>query len=440
MDSIYKEGINNGYHGVESIFTWNLVGCVNNAETPPSVYKRLQHTKWAMNTIQLLASLIMLLLVVALRPYANLQHKRISRPGARHFERLVGSSPVSVIQENFTPLPNPTLEWMVNSGITSMCNLPTPHYLQELVYISGQQPIRYVMSLHDPVLDHVISKGILAHGAYPSISELHHICGHSEQAGTTYSIVCGEGRVFVEVGSAVGMVSLYAAARGMRVHAMDPIKPNVDRLSESRCLNGVAHCRNHSLGGDSGDRNCSDSALWGPFAPNKLSTTWSFVSSSPGPPRWIESKPQNLAATAGGGGEYRSMVDVTSLDASLSPGTEIEILLLTCQGFEYEALLGADILLRSRKIKSIIWRRHPSDGETQPVQVLGQMRHLSASDTNTAKIVELLIECGYDFYNIQNSRFDTGNSPVWIERSQLVDYVLSPLYNGDHPNIFSVLR
>ncbi len=129
------------------------------------------------------------------------------------------------------------------------------------------------------------------------------------------------------------------------------------------------------------------------------------------------------------------MVSVTSLGADLSPGTEIEVLLLTCQGFEYNALIGAKNLLKDKKVKSIIWRRHAPDGILSPVNVLGKMRMLSHQDSNTAKIAELLLGYGYEFYNIESKE----NRPKRIPLSELENYILRPLYNGDHPNILSVL-
>jgi hypothetical protein len=36
---------------------------------------------------------------------------------------------------------------------------------------------------------------------------------------------------------------MYMAAKGMMVVAVDPLKPNMDRLRESLCLNGIEVCR-----------------------------------------------------------------------------------------------------------------------------------------------------------------------------------------------------
>jgi hypothetical protein len=65
----------------------------------------------------------------------------------------------------------------------------------------------------------------------------------------------------------------------------------------------------------------------------------------------VQSEPGNLAATMRGGGSVKT-ANVTTVTIDQSVGDrEIEVLLLTCQGFEYEALLGASALLVSRKIR-----------------------------------------------------------------------------------------
>ena len=90
-------------------------------------------------------------------------------------------------------------------------------------------------------------------------------------------MACQGGRTAVEVGSAIGMVSMYLAARGMRVYAMDPVLPNVQRMGESACANGVRHClamrRAQAPGAKAlawGEDVCANSTQWGPFAPEHL--------------------------------------------------------------------------------------------------------------------------------------------------------------------------
>jgi len=111
----------------------------------------------------------------------------------------------------------------------------------------------YLLSLHSPKDDQVVSNGILnwlhgPQGTYPSVTEVHALCtapglsgeGRMDQEGSL--VDCRKGKVAIEVGSALGMVSFYLAARGMRVVAMDPVLPNVERMRESACLNGVRTC------------------------------------------------------------------------------------------------------------------------------------------------------------------------------------------------------
>lgn len=70
-------------------------------------------------------------------------------------------------------------------------------------------------------------------GTYPSVTEVHTACtapgvdarGRIRKAGML--VACHRGRVAIEVGSALGMVSFYLAQRGMRVVALDPVLPNV---------------------------------------------------------------------------------------------------------------------------------------------------------------------------------------------------------------------
>ena len=162
------------------------------------------------------------------------------------------------------------------------------------------------IALHEPESDQVISKGIKQglfgpKGTYPSVDEFHSICEHT-------GAQCENGKVLVEVGSAVGMVSLYAATRGMRVYAFDPLPPNVERLRESRRMNSLYN----------------------------LTIIWGLVGSTSDPAgRWVESEPGNLAATMRGGGRVearaggepqpiRSIVDY--LSAALPAGAHPNVL------------------------------------------------------------------------------------------------------------------
>lgn len=72
---------------------------------------------------------------------------------------------------------------------------------------------RFFVSVHDPSIDTVISKGILdgiwgPKEKYPSVTEMFSICkfAGSKKTGRPYRLDCGNGKVFVEGGAAIGMV------------------------------------------------------------------------------------------------------------------------------------------------------------------------------------------------------------------------------------------
>ena len=196
----------------------------------------------------------------------------------------------------------------------------------------------FTVSLHEPSLDQVVSKGIRdgvygPRGTYPSVDEVHAIC---EASSNQYAIDCGPNRVFVEVGSALGMVSLYAASRGMRVFAFDPLLPKIERLRESQCLNGVWSCFRANV---SVAECIQVPSRWGNFSPGRFNSFWNLVgsySSSDG--IVVESEPGNFAATMRGGGSVRAAVRMVTIDQDVDG--DIELLLLTCQGFEFDVRSG----------------------------------------------------------------------------------------------------
>jgi len=237
------------------------------------------------------------------------------------------------------------------------------------------------IALHEPESDQVISKGIKQglfgpKGTYPSVDEFHSICEHT-------GAQCENGKVLVEVGSAVGMVSLYAATRGMRVYAFDPLPPNVERLKESRRMNSLYN----------------------------LTIVWGLVGSTSDPAgRWVESEPGNLAATMRGGGRVRARVGVVTIDETVAE-RGIELLLLTCQGCELDALRGAGRYLAGRSIKRVIWRHH------------GKERSLAI-----ARLLD-----GYKFYSLAEAR--AGGEPQRI--GSIVEYLSAALPAGAHPNVLA---
>jgi FkbM family methyltransferase len=241
------------------------------------------------------------------------------------------------------------------------------------VRIDSYLPSAFWISLHSPMDDQVISKNMYENLRYESIDELQAVC-------SLPTVRCSDGslRLFVEVGSAVGAVSLYAASRGMRVIALDPLAPNVRRLKQSQCLNSCPI--SHSM-------RCAN------FASDRFTVLLNLVGAQPDPMgRAVESEPRNLAATMRGGGEVRaSNVSVVTLDEVLG-SQSVKLLLLTCQGAELDALFDTVLHLASRHIRHIVWRRHYT--ANAPVDV-----------AKAKAMVNLLWASGFRFfYDLEDSR------------------------------------
>ena len=249
---------------------------------------------------------------------------------------------------------NPVGEWRIeiskinetvitDTHVRSQCITHESTIFAEMQYSSiGNTQFRFFVSLHDPLIDTVVSKGIQegTYGSkhrYPSVDEMHAICEHGMDPESGYQANCGQGGVFVEVGSAIGMVALYAASRGMKVYAFDPLRPNIDRIRESLCLNGEKEClATHSLEtseclGPPSMR----SKFWGSFSPSNFILHENLVGSKPEGGRKVESEPGNLAATMRGGGSFQTNVTTVTIDESV-PDAGIDVLLLTCQGYEFD--------------------------------------------------------------------------------------------------------
>jgi hypothetical protein len=87
----------------------------------------------------------------------------------------------------------------------------------------------WLISLHDPNRDTVVSKSLLqqTNGTHPSTDEMNVLCSTPVITEWNKSrlpadesavplVACMPGKVAIEVGAAVGMVSLYLAAHGMQ--------------------------------------------------------------------------------------------------------------------------------------------------------------------------------------------------------------------------------
>ncbi len=288
---------------------------------------------------------------------------------------------------------------------TGCGNVSSGDNVVEMRYATSTKEYSFLVSLHPFSQDGVVSKGI-GEGLfgpkykYPSIDEMHSVCQTTAH--------CTTGRAFVEVGSALGMVSIYMASRGMTVYAYDPLLPNIERLLESRCLNGERWCAR--------DNNCSGTLL------STFHVFWNAVGTSDGPRTVrIESEPNNLAATMRGGGSVKADVRVVTIDETVDEDI-IEIILLTCQGSEYSALLGASNLLLSRKIHNIVWRVHPT--------------HV----VSATKIAGLLQMHGYWFYRLEEARLFGGDPVAISSYEDLLEYIATAHSSGGHPNILATLR
>ena len=279
----------------------------------------------------------------------------------------------------------------------------------EMHYATGNEKYSFLVSLHPPDEDHVLSKGIKEglfgpKNTYPSVDEMHTIC--------ETNAACNTGNVFVEVGSALGVISVYMGRRGMKVYAFDPVLPNIQRLSESRCLNNARMCPNTT------EKDCRPF-----FSQSNFHAMWHAVSSGEGPRSvQMQSEPRNMAATMRGGGSFKSEVQITTIDESVKEES-IELLLLTCQGNEYNALLGASKFLKSGKIRNIVFRRH----STRPEH-----------DESALGILRLLDSYGYIFFNLEATRA-SGKRPEHVTFDEMLNYVTKLHMSGGHPNILASL-
>ena len=301
---------------------------------------------------------------------------------------------------------------------TSDCIITIPpreENVMEMKYYSGKRDLSFLLSLHPSEEDGVISKGIKEGlfsplHRYPSVDEMHAVC-------ELFTDTCVDGKVFVEVGSAIGAVSVYMASRGMRVYAYDPILPNVQRLSESRCLNQYARLCNGSLRKE--EEECM------PFSPSNFRVFWNAVGSAAGGSVHVESEPNNLAATARGGGSFRAEVGVVTIDETvvLAAGDRIEMMLLTCQGNEYDALLGASGFLNSGRLRNIVWRRHATRPE---------------HDETALKIMRLLGDHGFTFFFwLKASRAAGVTPPVRMSYEEMLERVVKLSMQGVHSNVLA---
>ena len=90
---------------------------------------------------------------------------------------------------------------------------------------------RPVLCTHEPTSDW-ISRHLHDFGTYYTIQDLDALCGSG-------LVECVRGRTFVDVGAAIGHLTILAASLGMSAHAVEPIEPNLHLLQQSVRVNGL---------------------------------------------------------------------------------------------------------------------------------------------------------------------------------------------------------
>ena len=60
-------------------------------------------------------------------------------------------------------------------------------------------------------------------------------------------------------------------------------------------------------------------------------------------------------------------------------------------------------------------------------------------DIKAEKIVRMLTDSRYEFFNIEGSRQSASTSPILIPREEVMAYVMQKREQGAHPNILASL-
>lgn len=320
----------------------------------------------------------------------------------------------------------------------------TPAYVQELIYPkdshldiearndpSSDNTWQFLLSLHDPKIDKVVSNGILnwlfsIPGTYPSTTEVHTLC--TALVNGQPLINCESGKIAIEIGSAVGMVSAYLARRGMRVFAMDPVLPNIERLEETRCMNGMRQCLEQNE-----DIDCHNHSNWGQFTPDNFVILHGAGGDKTNLKTKISSLAKNMAATnlklggsLGSKGEmWSGLVSILTVDDIISKtNVHIEVLHISVQGSEWSVLQGALHLISAGLVQNIIFMLYQNDAsaEEQIAQSL--------------KIQSFLQRFGFQFYNLDDcGRGPKGvayGPPILLKEQEVVKYIKKKRHNGWH--------
>jgi hypothetical protein len=83
-------------------------------------------------------------------------------------------------------------------------------------------------------------------------------------------------------------------------------------------------------------------------------------------------------------------------------------------------------LLSTRRIKSIIWRRHHVRGEED--------------DSNARQLAQMLLGLGYTFYSLEAARRSADLPPQRIQSARVLEYVMLWRSADEHPNVLAVLE
>ena len=224
------------------------------------------------------------------------------------------------------------------------------------------------------------------------------------------------------------MVSAYLARRGMRVFAVDPVLPNIERLEETRCLNGMRQCLEQNVNID-----CHNHSNWGQFTPHNFGILHAAGGDKTNLKTKISSLAKNMAATnlklGGSLGSKEEMwsglVSTVTVDDIISKMNDhIEVLHISAQESEWSVLQGTSHLISAGMVQNIIFMLYQNDASAQ--QQIAQ----------SLKIKSFLQGFGFQFYNLDGcgrgpKDVDFG-PPILLNEDEVVKYIKKKRYNGWH--------
>ena len=212
--------------------------------------------------------------------------------------------------------------------------------LRSFVTSSGTLPAARIC-LHPPEQDRLISKGILTHGQWASVSNEQtrkHVIGKMLE-----SLKAQPGAVFVDLGANIGTFSLQLLAAGFRGILVEAFPPNVRLLQRSLCVNGFE----------------SQATLFAPLALTNGSSTSAICmalldAGNSGTPT-VTPTVDGVAERARGSCRDGTMpVSTTSVDAIIDcPAHSVAALKMDVEKSELEVLRGASLFLRQCRPRDV---------------------------------------------------------------------------------------